>query len=146
MGAECLSWKVVLVMLIVILIIYNYTVGGTEGMKALMYDGAGRPPHSGGPPIRLVQVQSGGIAGVNIVTTLTYEGEWSQGITNGEKKTGRIDPALARKVIQAAENAQPSRNQGACVDCFSYMVTLVYPETTRVRKIMDSSVIPSDLF
>ena len=152
----CFSWGLLVVFLIVILLIYNYTMlreyfaasreitVGTP--KVLQYDGIGRPVDAGGRPVRVIQTQSGGIAGVNIVTTLDIDGDWTQTGARGYTNSGKIDPVLARTIINAAENAGPARDQSGCMDCFSYSVTLVYPSTQQVRKAVNDSVIPDTLF
>lgn len=145
-----------MVFLIVFLLIYNYTMlreyfAPSRDViigkpKVLQYDGIGRPPDAGGRPVRVIQTQSGGIAGVNIVTTLDIDGVWTQTGARGYTNTGRLDPVLARNIIAGAENAGPARDQSDCMDCFSYSVTLVYPSTQRVRKGVNDSVFPDDLF
>lgn len=148
---ECISWGMLAVFLIVILLIYNYTVlreyfePAVVPQKVLQYDGVGRPADAGGRPVKVSQTQSGGIAGVNIVTTLDIDGHWTQTGADGYTNTGKLDPALARDIIAGAENAGPARDQG-CFDCFNYSVTLTYPSTQRVRKEVGESVFPDTLF
>lgn len=149
---ECVSWSLLVVCLIVFLLIYNYTVlrecfeSTVASPKVLQYDGVGRPANAGGKPVRVIQTQSGGIAGVEIVTTLDIGGKWTRTGARGYTNTGKIDPVLAINIIAGAENASPARDQSGCMDCFSYSVTLVYPSTQQVHKGVSDSVFPADLF
>jgi hypothetical protein len=150
---ECISWGLLVVFLVVILLIYNHTMlreyfeptVAPPKSKVRQYDGVGRPADAGGRPVQVIQTQSGGIAGVNIVTTLDIDGNWTQTGADGYTNTRKLDPVLARNIIAGAENASPARDQG-CMDCFNYSVTLVYPSTQRVRKGVGKSVFPDSMF
>lgn len=160
MGDTCISWGSLLVLLIMILLIYNYTIGAEHfgpgrppmlamsgsGEKVPQYNGIGRPPGAGGGPIQVIQTQSGDITGVGIITTLDLDGTWTRSAARGDMDSGKIDPILAKKVISNAEGVRPSRGQGGCASCFKYSITLIYPSTQRIRKGVDNSVFPAGLF
>ncbi len=162
MGCE-LSFKLVVVILLLILIIYNWRDGilnflgpksdaapiyvTREHLKEVpQYVGYGRPPGSGGGPLSMSQKQSGGFAGITEKIMLEASGHWVKSAEGGFTDQGYLPAELARKVLANAEKAEPSANAGNCMDCYRYEVAMTYPSTQVVRKVLDKSVFPSSLF
>jgi hypothetical protein len=156
-----ISAKYVIVILLVILLIYNwrdaiadvvfrrwlgFSSDPVEMMKDVpQYVGHGRPPGSGGGPLSIRQRQSGGIAGVTETISLDSMGGWVKSAEGGYTDKGKLPADLARKVMANAEKMEPSANAGNCVDCFRYEVWMTYPSTQVVHKILDKSVFPTSL-
>lgn len=148
-----LSFAHVVVVMLLILIIYNWrdtistwTIDRVpERMEVPQYLGYGRPPGSGGSAMSLSQKQSGGIAGINVNITLNADGHWVKSAQGGFTDSGSIPADLAKKILAKAEQSEPSSNEGNCFDCFRYEVAMTYPSTQVVHKTLDQSVFPSSL-